>query len=369
MKPEVLYISNEDRNMGGSSLSLMAMLEALGDSVEPVILFREEGPVSRFFREKGYRCLVIPFNRGTFNHKGIVRILRFIPHAISNAFIQHRCIRKVRAEIPGISLVHSNSGTVDIGLAIARKAHVPHIWHIREYLDLGLAQKPFPGWRSWKRKLLRSDLVIAISPGLLEHLGAAANAICLPDAVCHEKDAVLIEEKQPYVLFLAGTVSEVKRPDEAIRIFSGADLGGYTLKIAGNISPQMKETLTLLAGKCGIADRLQFIPFQSDVKGIISNAAAVLVCTGFEGMGRVAIEAMFYGCPVIARNSGGSADVLEHGSYGWLYSNEEEASAMLSKVCTDPSTDQLKESQENAIRKYSIENYAKEILKLYRQLT
>ena len=368
MKHRVLYISNEDRSIGGSSLSLKAMLEALGDAVEPLILFREEGTACAFFRDAGYKCIVIPFNRGTFNHSGLARIVRFVPHAVCDAFIRARCVRRVCSEAGGFDLVHSNSGTVDIGLSIARRARVPHIWHIREYLDLGLGQRPFPGWKSWKRKLRSSGLVIAISPGLLAHLNPGPNGVCLPDAVCHSGDAVLVWKKKPCVLFVAGTVSSPKRPDEAVRIFAGAGLDGYCLKIVGNTPPDMKEKLTRLAEECGAGDSLVFIPFSANVPDMLSEASALLVCTEYEGMGRVAIEAMFHGCPVVARGSGGSLDVLEGGTLGHLYTSIEEASEMLAEVCRFLPEEQLKKAREAAIRHYSIENYGKEILELYHRL-
>ena len=368
MKPRILYISNEDRSLGGSSLSLKAMLDALGDSVDPVILFREDGPACEFFRQSGHECIVVPFNRGTFNHKGISRILRFIPHLVADAVLRKRCVRKVCSVTGGISLVHSNSGTVDIGLDIARRARVPHVWHIREYLDLGLHQRPFPGWKSWRRKLNSSDLVIAISPGLLDHLGIGDNGVCLPDAVMHAGDAVLKDRKKQYVLFIAGSISELKRPEEALRIFAGAALPGCTLKFVGGIDGAMKKKLEAVSENLGVAGRIEFVPFVSDVRGLLSEASALLVCTEYEGMGRVAIEAMFCGCPVIARGSGGSSDVLEGGSLGNLYSNVEEASRLLSETFRTVPVEQLKAAQETAVREYSVEGYGEKILKLYHRL-
>jgi len=368
MRPRILYISNEDRSLGGSSLSLKAMLDALGEDVEPVILFREDGPACNFFRQNGYNCMVVPFNRGTFNHHGLSMALRFLPHLFADAILRRRCIKKVIDEIGRPALVHSNSGTVDIGLDIARKAKVPHVWHIREYLDLGLHQRPFPSWKSWKRKLKLSDTVIAISPGLLKHLGTGSNGICLPDAVLSAKDAVLKEKKEPYILFLAGNISELKRPEEALQIFAGAGLPGYTLKFAGGIETAMKDKLEALADNLGVGKRIEFVPFVSDVRGILSYASALLVCTEYEGMGRVAIEAMFCGCPVIARGSGGSADVLEGGLLGRLYTNAGKASLMLEEVCNTLPENQLRSAQSEAVRKYSIENYGKKILEIYNEL-
>lgn len=57
-------------------------------------------------------------------------------------------------------------------------------------------------------------------------------------------------------------------------------------------------------------DRLQQLYAQSDV---------VLMPSRFESFGLVAIEGMSAGSPVIALNSGGLAEVIEHGESGWLF--------------------------------------------------
>ena len=367
---KVLYISNEDRNIGGSSVSLKAMLESLRGEVDPVILFREEGPACDYFRKDGYNCTVIPFRRATFHASGIERILRFLPHAATTAIVQARCIRRARKLFSNIDLVHSNSGTIDIGLRIAAVLRVPHVWHIREYLDLGLHARPFLGWGHWQRNIVRSDAVIAISKGLFDHLHLEGHRSghCIPDAVCRAEDAILIRKKEPCIVFLAGIVSELKRPDEAVRIFAKAGLPDHRLKIVGSLPEGMESKLEAVAGESGIADRIDYIPFTENIKELLSQVAALLVCTEYEGLGRVSIEAMFYGCPVIARNSGGSADVLDGGRYGQLYTSIDEGAGMLREAVQNPPYEQLEQAMLEAIKTYSIENYGNKILKLYHSL-
>lgn len=367
---KILYISNEDRAVGGSSLSLLAMLQALKGDVDPVILFREDGPAAEHFRSEGYECVVIPFNRATFHATGLKRLIRFLPHMIADAVVQLRCVRRASRLFKGIYAVHSNSGTVDIGLKIARRLAVPHIWHIREYMDLGLHNRPFLGWNHWKREIEASDCVIAISQGLFNHLSLQAhkNATCLPDAVCAASDAVLIKEKDPYVVFISGIVSEIKRPDDAIRILAAAKPENYHLKIVGLIENGMRARLEALAEHLGVKESIEFIPFVQDIKPLLSKASAALVCTEYEGMGRVAVEAMFYGCPVIARNSGGSKDILAEGQYGLLYNNIDEAAAKLSDTLRNFPLQMVEQAQEYAVECFSIDNYRDKIKKIYASL-
>ena len=367
---KILYISNEDRAIGGSSLSLLAMLQALKGDVDPVILFRADGPAAERFRGEGYECIVIPFNRATFHATGLKRLVRFLPHLIADTLVQGRCIRRACRIFKGISAVHSNSGTVDIGLKIARRLGVPHIWHIREYMDLGLHNRPFLGWNHWKSEIAESDCVIAISQGLFDHLGLQGhkNAICLPDAVCAASDAVLIEEKDPYVVFVSGIVSEIKRPDEAVRILAAANPGNCQLKIVGLIENGMRARLETLAERLGMQEKIEFIPFVQDIRPLLSKASAALICTEYEGMGRVAVEAMFYGCPVIARNSGGSRDILARGRYGMLYDSIDEAAEKLSDTLRAFPLEMVKQAQEYAVEAFSIDNYKDKIQRIYETL-
>ena len=437
MSLRVLYITNEDRQIGGSSLSLETLLSCVGDAVEPILLFREAGPVRDRFAALGYRCLVVPYYRASFQAKGLSRVLRWLPHFFARAVTQRRCVRRVRRQVGKVDLVHSNSATVDIGPRIARALGVPHVWHIREYPDTGLGLRFFPSARAWRRKLLSSDAVVAITPGLLGHLGLATSslraeefcktnlgsaqapprgpgrtarlqnssatpasgsnapsansdsvrtarlqnssatpacgrhaALCIPDAVLPAAAAVLVLPKAPEVVFLAGTLAPHKRPDEAIEIFARAALPEpYKLVLAGEVEDGYRRKLLALAEALGASERVEFRPFTEDVRALLGRAAAVLVCTAYEGMGRVAVEALFYGCPVIARGSGGSRDVLAEGLHGSLYDTPEQAAAALRAVVSDFPEAQVRAAADYAAATFSTDTYGARILSLYRSLS
>ena len=365
----VLYINNEDRQIGGSSLSLLSLLQALEGEVAPVLLFREEGPVSAFFREKGYTCLVIPFYRASFSPTGWRRVLRFGPHALARCRVQARCVRRVIRLAGPLDAVHSNSSGEEIGLAIAARLRIPHIWHLREYYDRLPGVHPFPSWSSWRRKLSGSDAVIAITPGLFAHWGLDRHprAYCLPDAVMPAAAQVPRDAPKKEVLFLAGSIAPHKHPEEAIRLFAQAGLPEYRLVFYGHVSDALRASLQELASTCGVSGRVQFRPFAENVRTEMARAAAVLVCSDNEGMGRVSVEAMFLSCPVVARRCAGSADVLGQGRYGGLYDTVEEGARLLSEAVSDPSSWPLQAAREEAVRNYSDEVFAQRIKDVYRQ--
>ena len=75
-----------------------------------------------------------------------------------------------------------------------------------------------------------------------------------------------------------------------------------------------------------LTDRFKFIAFQSDVSPIYSQLDFLVHASlRPEPFGRIVSEARLCGCPVIAVDSGGSAEQIIHGETGLLYSSEDRA--------------------------------------------
>lgn len=68
-----------------------------------------------------------------------------------------------------------------------------------------------------------------------------------------------------------------------------------------------------------LKDRVKFLGFRSDIPQLMS-ACNVITHTSIapEPFGRVIIEAMLCGKPIIATNAGGAAEIIEHDKTGWL---------------------------------------------------
>lgn len=68
-----------------------------------------------------------------------------------------------------------------------------------------------------------------------------------------------------------------------------------------------------------LKDRVKFLGFRSDIPQLMS-ACNLITHTSIapEPLGRVIVEAMLCGKPVIAANAGGAAEIIEHDKTGWL---------------------------------------------------
>ncbi len=78
----------------------------------------------------------------------------------------------------------------------------------------------------------------------------------------------------------------------------------------------------------GLGDRVQFLGFRSDIPQLMSACNLVVhSSTSPEPFGRVIVEAMFCGTPVVASQAGGAVELIEPEVTGWL-SPPEDATAL-----------------------------------------
>jgi len=84
------------------------------------------------------------------------------------------------------------------------------------------------------------------------------------------------------------------------------------------------ETLYQLAQEHGLGDRVQFVGFRSDVAVLMKAVDAVAhTSTAAEPFGRVVVEGMLSGTPVIAMDAGGPREIVTHGQTGLLVPPED----------------------------------------------
>ena len=100
----------------------------------------------------------------------------------------------------------------------------------------------------------------------------------------------------------------------------------------------------------------------------MAHAAAFLMCSENEGLGRVSIEAMFYGCLVIGRNSGGTKEFVLDNRTGYLFNTIEECASIMQKAVMSDNKQIILDAQNFACNNFSIEDYGAKIMKVYNNI-
>lgn len=79
------------------------------------------------------------------------------------------------------------------------------------------------------------------------------------------------------------------------------------------------EELHQQVKQLGLSDRVRFLGFRLDIPELMSMCDLVVhTSTAPEPFGRVIVEAMLCGQPIVATAAGGAVELIEHGQTGWL---------------------------------------------------
>lgn len=376
-KIKVLYINHETRGEGGSTASLINLIHSVAEYVDPLVLVRSKENLVNF-SQAGIKCFFIPFSQNVADKQKVRGVVNYIPRMLRDYYIDKKCVEKVVELLisENIDIVHSNSSVIRIGLQIAQLLHAKSVIHLREFLDLDFKTKPFWGWKSVQKIIAQSDYIIAITQAIYNHWNVGnlnKKSSVIWNAV---RKAQLIPpiniNKKKYVLFCASIATENKGVFDASEIFCKSNLPklGYTLKIVGRADDNVKNLIMQIAEKNRASDQIDFLGYVHEIDTLMNEASAFLMCSKNEALGRVTIEAMFAGCPVLGRNSGGTKELVKHGTNGYLYNDIDEGVRYLNLLIDQSDMTRLlvNEGRNFAINNFSEEVYGKKIIDIYKSL-
>ncbi len=123
--------------------------------------------------------------------------------------------------------------------------------------------------------------------------------------------------------------------------------------------------------RAGLADKVRFLGWRPDVDEVISCFDIFVLPSLNEGMGRVLVEAMAAGLPIVASRVGGIPDLVIDGKNGLLVPPAD-ASALEKSICTllkdKAQRKRMGEAGKKMCRPYSAEAMVEQIDDLYTEL-
>lgn len=272
-------------------------------------------------------------------------------------------------------VIHTNIGPVSIGYLVSKVLNIKHIWHLREYQDLDFNLHYFPSKNFFVNQLRNSERVICVSNGVKNHFEVIGNSIVIPNGVCFEKDKFIDLDKGDFFLF-AGRLESAKGIEVVLEAFNDYQkLSNSTAKllIAGDGAVDYVERIKKKYNKLIIEDRVVFLGFRTDTLQLMRKAKALIVASEYEGFGRITAEAMFNGCLVIGRNSGGTAEILDYDKKNKLGFFFDDKKSLIDCLIRASNLDvdivnMITLAQQKAVNVYTIDRYAKAILDVYRSI-
>lgn len=374
--------SNDDETVGGSHRSMFELIRSLDAArYEPIVCFHRQNPYVQRLEAIGVRVIVLETERAReldVRRRG--GKLRVALDTLRGIAWRYRLLRRERA-----GLVHINSSpmfSADDWLPAARLAGVPIISMER---GDGVIRHPRIRWLAGY-----FDRIIAVSDHVAEALRASSVPATRVTTVYNGIDApTLIAEGQvagsrvraelgipataPLVLMVANirrwkgqhvVLQALTHLPPALRstvhlIFVGGTASG-DLSYAG----ELRETVQ----RIGASERVRFLGWRDDIGALVSAADVALHASITpEPFGRVVVEALAVGTPVIASSLGGPAEIITP-DCGRLFdpTAPETLAAALVEVLGHPATRQaLSEGARRRALRFSVAAMAAGVTAVY----
>lgn len=380
---KLLYIAHE-RKLGGATLSLLSMMDEMkrrGHEIYAVVP-TAKSPVANELRKRN-----IPFTAVFFGWiqmpqywNRIMKIcfrMLYLVEPLQVLYVYHKVKDK------GIHIVHSNSGVTDFGAKLAEKLHCKHVWHVREFGDADYSLEYLNGReRAWRYINRHADRLVFISGCLYDHFRQFADAgksSVIYNGISKEYLFERHYEKKEKTIFLiSGNLTRKKGQMlvlQAARELKQRNMS-FELWIAGAASSMFDSKAYARELQSYIDENLPgtavMLGRVEDMRALRAKADVEIVASDMEAFGRVTVEAMLSGMPVIASDSGANPELIEDGVNGFLYEcgNKAALAERMGRFLTDKELIEKlgEEAQRRASRDYTLESNARKIEALYFQL-
>jgi glycosyltransferase involved in cell wall biosynthesis len=359
----VLHIANYPDRVGGGEESLLGLVQGLhrqGYRVQ--VLVPGEGDLV-----PAVRRLRVPLT--------IQRFPSVRPWALRPMVRAVRALRRFVQET-GIELIHAHGsrGALYAGLAM-RGRSVPLVWHVR------VARRD-----PWLDPLLTrlATAIVANSRATAERFDGCSRSSGKVQVVHNGVDldrfsevaGGSVDRRRLGVSEGAKLVTYVGRVEEA----KGVDL---LLQAAELVSRSVADVRFLIVGDGPQRPPLEawcrrrslpvtFFGRRSDVPEFLSLCEAVVLPSRHEGFGRILIEAMAAGVPVVATAVGGVPEVCESGKTGLLVPPEDPAAlaeAIIDTLTNETATQTRAAQAKAEVRaRFSLDQHVASIMRLYDSL-
>lgn len=299
-------------------------------------------------------------------------ILKYIYSKTINPISMKILINKLKKL--NIDIIHSNSFATLFGVKIAIKMQLPHVWHIREFMEedhkiTHFNKKDVSNYCKYSTAIFISEVIKEKYDMVFNN-----NSIVIYDKIEYDKNYKKtreIFEEGNFNLAIIGTLSDNKGQIEAIKAQKLLIEKGYNtnLLIIGD-GPNRNFLETYVENE--EIKNITFLGHQKNVTELRKNIDVVLVCSKNEALGRVTVEGMYYNNLVIGANTGCTKYIVQNNYNGLLYEAGNVEDLAEKVIYSVKNKSEIEKIIDNAF-KYSIKtfyetNYVSRIYEVYNKL-
>ena len=358
--------------VGGSHLSILSLIEELDDTLfDPVIVLHENGVLAEYLEKRGFNCVVAPESRLAGSGGAFGRLIAGLRCAV-------KLIPLLRQQ--KVDIVHTNDARMHLSWGpAARLAGIKFIWHQRTPMALG---------KSAYTALLAHELLVVSEycretcPRTVQKKARVLNdpvhmSLQVPDRQ-EERERILKHLSLPAdtkLIAFVGNIQNRKRPLTFIETAKEIGIrypGSVHYLIFGAEREPLTSQARQLSKDLGLESVCHFMGMQFPIETWLAGCDIYMTPAVNEGFGRVPIEAMMVGTPVIASKMGGHIEFIDDGENGLLVPPDDPSAFADAAVrlLSDPgfAAKMAERARQPAIERYSPKRHAEAVQSRYTAL-
>ena len=324
----ILFLVNNGQPYGANK-SLRTLLRSLQRN-HNVLLF---SPFKNKFLDKhdDISNINIPFFPSIFFYRLNIKYIIFPLLQLVNLLVFPYMLLRTLKFKP--DLIYSNSSVENMGKILALCTRTKHIIHVREFGWLDYSFISILG-KTFKHKYLNS------ADGLIFNSNIVRDTV-LPDRKVdsriiynglevdnyqYEKKDTSINTKERIEVGIIGYIQPNKGQLEALEYMKPILLKNKKVfcSIYGSGNFKYTRKIQDFIIKNGFQDRILMKGYVKEMDLLYSTLDITLMFSKNEAFGRVTIESMLRGVPVLAYNGGGSIEIISNKIDGYLFNNQSE---------------------------------------------
>ncbi len=311
----VLLINNgpisPEQQLGGGDISLLTLANALPQcGWIPHVIVPSEGQLTKLFDKKKVNYSVFPF-KNTYWQTPF--------STFKNIYTWHKIIKSINP-----LLIHANTTSVNRSFSIAAALlNIPYITHVRLGMD--------PGETKWTYQYLpKPNAFIFVSKALQNEYWQEISHYCPRSSTFIVHNAIELErftptrrpDGPPYRIGVFANFAPLKRHEDFLLMASEINKKRSDIEywIIGDDTENShrRQTLINLTNKLKLGESVKFMGHREDIPWLLSQIHISILTSETESFGRVIIESMAAGRPVIASRTGGIPEIIENQIDGLL---------------------------------------------------
>lgn len=310
----------------GANKSLLTLMLLLREKygIRPIVLLPSEGPMCAQLVKENIPYKIshyywwVNYNHGTFQwllnkRKQLINWLRI--GKLCNLFSEEK-----------IDLIYTNSVCVNVGILMAERLRLPHIWQARESLSqFSLSLSLVLSRHVWalpatKAHIMISDYMMDYYRPYLpnDRMVCIYNGVDLPKGI---KERRLNKVNGRLKVACVGIVSYQKNQIELLKAQyilaqRGIEIETYLI---GTYKSEYLAEMQLYITEHHLEELAHITGHTDDVFGALQEMNLGVVCARDEAFGRTTIEFMLMYMPVVVSDSGANPELIDEGKTGMIY--------------------------------------------------